>query len=230
MGRMIELTAADGHRLSAYLATPQKNKNGGKHKGAIVVAHEVFGVSPHVRGLADDYAAQGFLTIVPALWDRVERGVDLKPTEEERLRGVEIRKKVSWGNILDDIAAARDYMRKQSKTVGIVGYCLGGDIAWVGASMQGFDSAVCYYGGAIAKLLMHTNTCPVMLHNGTADPWIPPEDERKIDAAGKPMMTIHKYPGIGHAFVNDTLPWRYHAETAKIARQRTMAFFKETLA
>ena len=89
-GQMIDLVAADGHRLSAYLATPK-----GKQKGAIVVAHEVFGVSPHVRGLADDYAAQGFLTIVPALWDRVERGVDLKPTEEERLRGVEIRKKVS---------------------------------------------------------------------------------------------------------------------------------------
>jgi len=224
MGRMIELRAADGHRLTAYLATPK-----GKKKGTIVVAHEVFGVSPHVRGLADDYAAQGFLTIVPALWDRVERGVDLKPTEEERLRGVEIRKKVSWGNILDDIAAARDAMRKQSKKVGIVGYCLGGDIAWAGACMQGFDAAVCYYGGAIAKLLMHTNTCPVMLHNGTADPWIPPEDEQKIDTAGKPMMTIHKYDGIGHAFVNDTLPWRYHAETAKIARQRTLAFFKKTL-
>ena len=223
-GQMIDLVAADGHRLSAYLATPK-----GKQKGAIVVAHEVFGVSPHVRGLADDYAAQGFLTIVPALWDRVERGVDLKPTEEERLRGVEIRKKVSWGNILDDIAAARDYMRARSKKVGIVGYCLGGDIAWVGACMQGFDSAVCYYGGAIAKLLMHTNKCPVMLHNGTADPWIPPEDEAKIDAAGKPMMTIHKYDGIGHAFVNDSLPWRYHAETAKIARTRTMAFFNKTL-
>ena len=66
--------------------------------------------------------------------------------------------------------------------VGTLGYCLGGDIAWVGACMQGFDSAVCYYGGAIAKLLMHTNKCPVMLHNGTADPWIPPEDEAKIDA------------------------------------------------
>ncbi len=224
-GRTIELTAADGHRSSAYLATPKGKKN----KGAIVVAHEVFGVSPHVKGLADDYAAQGFLTIVPALWDRVAPGVQLGPTEEERLKGVEIRKKVSWGNILDDIAAARDAMRKQSKKVGIVGYCLGGDIAWAGASMQGFNAAVCYYGGAIAKLLHHTNTCPVMLHNGTADPWIPPEDETAIDAAGKPMMTIHKYAGIGHAFVNDSLPWRYHAETAKIARERTMAFFKKHL-
>ncbi len=203
-GRMIELQAADGHRLSAYLATPK-----GKHKGAIVIAHEVFGVSPHVKGLADDCAAQGFLTIVPALWDRVAPGVQLGPTEEERLKGVEIRKKVSWGNILDDIAAARDAMRKQSKKVGIVGYCLG---------------------GAIAKLLHHTNTCPVMLHNGTADPWIPPADEAAIDTAGKPMMTIHKYDGIGHAFVNDSLPWRYHAETAKISRARTMAFFKKHLA
>ena len=224
-GRTIELRAADGNRLSAYLASPP-----GKAKAALVIAHEVFGVSPHVKGLADDYAANGWLTIVPALWDRVARGVELGPTEEQRLKGVEIRKKVTWANILDDIAAARDEMRRRAKKVGIVGYCLGGDIAWAGACMQGFDAAVCYYGGAIAKLLHLTNACPVMLHNGTADPWIPPEDEAKIDAAAKPMMTIHKYPGIGHAFVNDTLPHRYHAETAKIARGRTLAFFDRHLA
>ncbi len=220
---MIELEAADGHRPSAYCAIPEQAK------GAIVLAHEVFGVSPHIKRLADDFAANGFFTIVPSLWDRVAPGVELGPTEEERLKGVEIRKKVSWGNILDDIAAGRDVARRAGK-VGIVGYCLGGDIAWVGACMQGFDAAVCYYGGAIDKLLMHTNTCPVMIHNGTADPWIKPEAQAAIDNSGKPMLTIHKYDGIGHAFVNDTLPHRYHAETAKLARTRTLAFFAKHLA
>jgi carboxymethylenebutenolidase len=219
-GRTIELQAADGHRPSAYCAIPDKPI------GAIVLAQEVFGVSKHVRGLCDDYAQQGFLTIAPSLYDRVAPGIELAPTEEDRLKGVEIRKKISWGNILDDITAARNEARRAGK-VGIVGYCLGGDIAWVGACMLGFDAAVCYYGGAIAKLLHHTNTCPVMLHNGTADPWIPAEDQAAIDTSGKPMLTIHTYEGIGHAFNNDTLAHRYHAETTRIARTRTMAFFKQ---
>src|SRR5690606_8132293 len=97
-GRTIELQAADGHRPSAYCAIPDKPK------GAIVLAQEVFGVSAHVRGLCDDYARAGFLTVAPALYDRVAPGIDLKPTEEDRLKGVEIRKKISWGNILDDMA------------------------------------------------------------------------------------------------------------------------------
>src|SRR3970282_688180 len=103
---------------------------------------------------------------------------------------------VSWGNSLDDVAAAH-VVAKRAGRVGIVGFCLGADIAWAGACLLGFDAAVCYYGGAIAKLLHPTNQCPVMLHNGTADPWIPAEDQAKIDASGKPDLTIHKYEGIG---------------------------------
>ena len=223
-GRTIELEAADGHRPSAYCAIPD-----GTTKGAIVLAQEVFGITPHVRGICDDYASHGFLVIAPAIYDRVEPGLELKPTEEDRLKGAAIRKQISWGNILDDMAAARDVARRAGK-VGILGFCLGGDIAWAGACLQGFDAAVCYYGGAIAKMLHLTNTCPVMLHNGTADPWIAAEDQAKIDAAGKPMMTIHKYEGIGHAFNNDTLPHRWHAATAAIARERSIAFFDKHLA
>ena len=226
-GRTIELEAADGHRPTAYCAVPDTPHD--EIRGAIVLAQEVFGITAHVRGICDDYAAHGFLVIAPALYDRVEPGVELAPTEPDRLKGAELRKQISWGNILDDMAAARDVARRAGK-VGILGYCLGGDIAWAGACLQGFDAAVAYYGGAIAKLLHLTNTCPVMLHNGTADPWIPADDQAKIDASGKPDLTIHTYAGIGHAFNNDTLPHRWHTETARVARERSLAFFDRHLA
>ena len=92
---------------------------------------------------------------------------------------------------------------------GILGFFLGGDIAWAGAADYRLDAAVCYYGGRIADMLDQTNNCPVMMHHGTDDPWLPPENLQKIAAPGKPDLIIHDYECVGHAFNNETLAHRY---------------------
>ena len=113
---------------------------------------------------------------------------------------------------------------------GILGFFLGGDIAWAGAADYPLDAAVCYYGGRIADMLDQTNNCPMMMHHGTDDPWLPPENLQKIAASGKPDLTIHDYEGVGHAFNNDTLAHRYVPGAAAQARDRSVEFFKSLLA
>ena len=223
MGQKITLKASDGFTLDAYRADPA-----GKAKGGIVLIQEIFGVNQHIRALVDEWAKAGYAVIAPACYDRAEKNFEVGYDEEARQKGMAARAKLDGAKTVLDYQAAHAALSGVGK-IAIMGYCYGGTVAWQGAQTGPFDAAVCYYGGAIAKLLHLTNTCPVMQHNGTADPWIPPDDEAAMDAAHKPNMIIHKYPGIGHAFVNDTLPHRYHAETAKIARGRTMAFFAKHL-
>lgn len=224
MGRMIELAASDGHRPQAYLAEPA-----GDAKGTIVLIQEVFGVTPHLTSIADDYAGEGFRVIAPALFDRVATGTHFAPTEEERQKAAAFYKQLKWDETILDVGAAFAAASTAGKT-GILGFCLGGDIAWAGACEYRFDAAVCYYGGRIADMLDQTNNCPVMMHHGSDDPWLPPENLQKIAASGKPELTIHNYEGVGHAFNNDTLAHRYVAGAAALARGRSVEFFESLLA
>lgn len=223
MGRMIELAAADGHRLQAYQAEPA-----GAAKGTIVLIQEVFGVTPHLMSIADDYAGEGFRMIAPALFDRVAPGTHFAPTEQERQKAAAFYKQLKWEETILDVGAAFAAASALGKT-GILGFCLGGDIAWAGASGYQFDAAVCYYGGRIADMLDQTNNCPVMMHHGTDDPWLPAENLQKIVAAGKANLTIHDYEGVGHAFNNDTLAHRYVPAAAALARDRTLEFFAKNI-
>ena len=106
MGTTIELTAADGHRFAAYRAEPA-----GKPRGALVVIQEIFGVNSHIRGVADGYAADGYLAIAPALFDRSERGLDIGYSQPEIERGRAIMQKVTMDDALKDVAAAIKYGR-----------------------------------------------------------------------------------------------------------------------
>lgn len=124
----IELTASDGHRLSAYVATPSEPPRGG-----LVVAQEMFGVNAHIRSVADGYAADGYHAIGPALFDRAERGVDLGSTPADRDKALALRNAIPIDAMLPDVAAATDAVARFGK-VGIVGYCLGGSLAWLAAT------------------------------------------------------------------------------------------------
>ena len=142
MGRFIELAAADGFKLAAYRADPV-----GPPRGAIVVAQEIFGVNSHIRSVCDGFAADGYVAIAPALFDRYEPRVDIGYTPPDIAKGRELKGRAGIEPALADIAAARDAVAAAGN-VAVIGYCWGGYVAWMTASrLPGFACAVLYYGG-----------------------------------------------------------------------------------
>jgi carboxymethylenebutenolidase len=221
MGTTIELTAADGHRFSAYRADPQ-----GKPRGGLVVIQEIFGVNSHIRGVADGYAADGYLAIAPALFDRVERRFEVGYTPPEVERGRAVRAKVSLDDALKDVAATIKAASPAGK-VGIVGYCWGGTVAWAAATrLDGLACSAPHYGGGIAEIADERPRCPVMFHFGETDQQISMADVEKIRKA-QPAQALHVYPA-GHGF-NCDQRGSYHAESAKLARERTLAFLRKNV-
>jgi len=216
---MIRLTAKDGHELDAYLAEPK-----GKPKGGLVVVQEIFGVTKHIKRVADQYAARGYKVVAPAMFDRVERNVTLDYSEIEK--GREYMRKLRWPETLADVDAAANEARV-ADSVSIVGYCWGGTVAHAAASELDIDAAVSYYGGGVAKMLDKKPRCPIMYHFGDHDASIPLPDIEKIKNAN-PDSTLHVYPGAGHGFNCDERA-SYSANDAKIAFERTLEFLREQL-
>lgn len=218
MGKNIELTAADGHKLAAYRADPA-----GKPRGAIVVVQEIFGVNSHIRSVADGYAADGYLALAPAMFDRVQRGYETGYSQPEIQAGVALMQKLDWKQTLIDVSAAIEAAKSAGK-IGIVGYCWGGTVAWVAAGrLPGLACAAPYYGGAIPNFIAEQPKCPVMFHFGEQDHSITLEQAKKI-AAAHPEATAHFYPA-GHGF-NCDQRGSYDAGSAKLARSRTLEFFR----
>ena len=220
MGTTVKLDAADGHRLDAYRADPR-----GKAKAGLVVCQEIFGVNSHMRKVCDEFAADGYAAVAPALFDRVERGVEIGYAEADIARGRDVRAQCDIGKVLLDIAAAAALVRPLGQ-LGIVGYCWGGRLVWLSACRLEFDAAVVYYGGSIAETKDEKARCPVMMHFGETDASIPMADVEAIRKA-QPRAVYHLYPA-GHGF-NCDQRGSYHAESAKSARLRTLAFLARHL-
>ena len=219
MGKLIELTAADGHRLAAYRADPA-----GKPRGAIVVIQEIFGVNSHIKEVADGFAADGYVAIAPAMFDRVQKNVDLGYTPPDIEKGRELRARITLEFAMQDAEAAVKAAAPAGK-VGIVGYCWGGFVAWMAsAKVPGLAAAVPYYGGGILDNTDIQPRVPVMGHFGEKDAMIPAEGVKKL-AAKHPKQQIFLYPA-DHGFSCDQRG-SYHAPSAKQARERTLAFFRK---
>lgn len=219
MGKMIELTASDGHKLAAYRADPS-----GKPRGGIVVIQEIFGVNKHIQQVADGFAADGYLAIAPALFDRVQRNVDLGYTPEDIAKGREIRAKVPNDGALKDTEAAIKAVAGAGK-VGIVGYCWGGLITWLAAGrLSGLACAVPYYGGGILDNAELEPKVPLMAHFGDRDQHIPVDGVKKLAERHK-KHPIFIYSA-DHGF-NCDHRGSYDAPAAKQARERTLAFFRQ---
>ena len=220
MGETIQLTAADGHQLAAYLAKPA-----GAPKGGLVVCQEIFGVNVHIRSVADGYAEAGYLTVAPALFDRTERGVELGYDEDDVTTGRAYRANVTWDQALADVTASLVVAAEAGKT-GVVGYCWGGSVAWLAACRLPVAAAVCYYGGQIHDFREEQPGCPTMLHFGEEDGQIPPDHVAAIRAE-RPEAEVFIYPA-GHGF-NCDRRGSYHEASAAQARERSLAFFGEHL-
>jgi carboxymethylenebutenolidase len=216
MGKTIQLTASDGHKLSAYRAEPA-----GKPKGGLVVAMEIFGVNSHIRSVADGYAADGYLVIAPALFDRVQPNYEAGYSQEEIQKGIGFIQKINLDDTMKDVVAAVQNITSAGK-IGIVGYCWGGTVSWKAASdVPGLACAIPYYGGGIPGLIKLTPKCPVLFHWGETDQSIPMDKAKEFAAAHKDQA--HYFYAAGHGF-NCDQRGSFNAESAKLARSRTLAF------
>ncbi|MEM0989616.1 MAG: dienelactone hydrolase family protein [Pseudomonadota bacterium] len=219
MGETISLTATDGHRASAYMA--------GNGRPALVVVQEIFGVNSHIRSVVDRFAAEGFTAIAPALFDRVEPGLELGYEADDVTEGRRLRALVPTEAALSDIAAAVDELAAKGHPVAVIGYCWGGSLAWASATrLNGVAAAVGYYGGEIAKMAHETPRCPVMLHFGETDHAIPMSYVDAVRAA-QPDVPVHVYPA-GHGFSCDARG-SYHAESHALALERTLDFLDDVM-
>jgi carboxymethylenebutenolidase len=222
MGNEINLTSGDGFTFSAYEASPSSAP-----KGAVVVIQEIFGVNPHIREVVDGYAADGYYAIAPAIFDRVEPGIELGYDETGMNSGIELAfQKLDMANTLADIQATINHASSQGK-VGVVGYCFGGLLTWLSVcELDGVSAGSSYYGGGVAGEADRTPKCPVIMHFGELDAHIPMEDVEKVKAAN-PDVPVYIY-NADHGF-NCDHRGSYDADSAKLAKERTLAFFGEHL-
>ena len=229
MSEWIKLKAEDGHELSAYVARPK-----GEAIGALVLVQEIYGINSHIRSVADGYAKDGFVVIAPALFDRFERGVELKYDGSDQAKAFAFYQKLKVEDSLLDVAAAYGAAKEAGKGIGIIGFCYGGLVSWLTATrgenlkMQP-SCCVGYYAGGIGKVAKEDPSCPVMLHFGAKDDHI---GKDQIDAVREahPEVEIFVYEGAGHAFNRDVDPAHYDAAAAKLARERSLAFLKSHIA
>jgi carboxymethylenebutenolidase len=220
MGQMIELKTKDGQTISAYRAEP-----GGTPRGGLVVIQEIWGVNSHIRDVADGYAADGYLAIAPALFDRIERGVMMDQYNQETMtKGFGYMQRVNIDHALLDVRAAVEAASEAGK-VGVVGFCFGGRIAWLAASrLDGISASISYYGGGVPGLASEQPKCPVILHFGEKDQHIPVPSVEEFKKA-HPTLPVYLYAA-DHGF-NCDKRGSYDAAAATLARQRSLEFLRK---
>jgi carboxymethylenebutenolidase len=221
VGTKISLTASDGFALGAYRADPQ-----GKPKGGLVLIQEIFGVNHHIRAMCDRFAQAGYLTVAPQVFDRYKRDFESGYSPEEIAEARKIPPGIDWAAMMRDTAATIDCV-KSAGPVGIVGYCMGGTVAFLaGAKLSGLASAVCYYGGMIAKNADEKPKVPTQMHFGEKDAHIPMSDVEVIRKK-RPECEVYVYPA-DHGFACDERA-SFDEPSAKLAMERTLAWFGKTM-
>jgi carboxymethylenebutenolidase len=222
MGEQRTIEATDGTTIGAYQAKPGSGTSAG-----LVVIQEIFGVNRHIRNVTDRFAADGYLALAPAMFDRREKNVQLGYTQEGIAQGREIAMSLKPDEILADVRGAIKALRHQGcRKVGIVGFCFGGTVAWRAAASADVDAAVGYYGGGVYGAREMKPKVPTALHFGDRDAHIP-MDQVKAVADLHPEVEVHVYAA-DHGFHCDERG-SYDAAAAKQAYQRTLEFFKKHL-
>ena len=227
MGSFIELKSSDGFAFPAYVAKPA-----GPARGAVVVLQEIFGVNSHIRSVADGYAAEGFLAVAPSTFHRVKPEVELGYATEDMSAGMGLKAAVEalpGQGVMPDIQAAIRHAAQGGK-VGIVGYCWGGLLSWRSAcTLDGLSAAVTYYGGGMTtpEEIARKPRVPVLSHFGEQDHWIPLDTVQAFRKA-HPEVEVQVYAA-NHGF-NCDQRGSYDAPSAKLARERSLAFFRKHLA
>lgn len=229
MGKLIEIAAKDGFKNENYIAYPE-----GQAKAIVVVLQEIFGVNAHIKAVADAYAAKGYLAVAPATFSRIKKGVDLGYTPDDMKAGFELKTAVEQlpnEGVLADIQGSVDWAIKETNglKVGVVGYCWGGLLTWrTAALVNGVSAAVPYYGGGmtVEPAISLNPKCPTIVHFAEKDHWITMDtvEAFKLKHSNVP---VYMYPA-DHGF-NCDHRGAYQADSAKLALERTLEFFKVNL-
>jgi carboxymethylenebutenolidase len=220
LGKHFTLTAADKHQLGAYRADPA-----GASKGGIVVIQEIFGVNNHIRAVCDRLAGEGFAAVAPALFDRTQKDFECGYTPDEIANARKFVANPDFGAMLRDTQAAINELKKEGP-VAILGFCMGGTIAFLAAAdAQGLSASVCYYGGHIIKMVDKRPKCPTQMHFGEKDASIPMTDVEVIKQK-HPESEIYVYPDAGHGFNCDERG-SYQEAAAKLAWKRSIDFLRK---
>jgi carboxymethylenebutenolidase len=219
LGRHLSLTASDNHRLGAYRADPN-----GTPKGGIVVAQEIFGVNHHIRNVCDRLAAEGYSAVAPALFDRFVRDFETGYSPDDVATARKYLAQIDWDAMLRDMDAAVKEL-KETGPIGVIGFCLGGSVAYLCATrLNDLAASVCFYGGQIVKFADEKPKCPVQMHFGEKDAGIALTDV-DIIRRKRPEAEIHVYPGAQHGFNCDERA-SYDAPSSALAWERTLAFLQ----
>jgi carboxymethylenebutenolidase len=225
-GKDIIVKGAEG-AFSAYLATAT-----GKPAGSVVVIQEIFGVNSHIRSVCDRLAAAGFNALAPDLFHRSEPGVQLGYGEADFGRGFELMKALDHAKALADIDACVADLRSHGGKVAVLGFCMGGLLAYRSAANLKPDAAVAYYGGGIVNFLAEAGNiaCPIQFHFGEKDHFIPLSDVEKLRVATASLAEseLYVYPA-DHGF-NCDQRGSYDAGAAALAWQRSVDFLRRHLA
>jgi carboxymethylenebutenolidase len=222
VGKDVKLTASDNFKLGAYRADPTTAP-----KGAVVVIQEIFGVNHHIRAVCDRLAGEGYVAIAPSIFDRIEPDFSSGYSPDEIAIARKFVANPDWAAMLRDAQAAIDAVGDVGP-VGIIGFCLGGSIAYAAATkLSGLAAAIGYYGGAVVRFADDKPRVPTQLHFGDKDAGIPLTDVETIKAK-RPDVEIFVYPGAQHGFHCDERA-SYDKASADIAWPRSMAFFARHL-
>ena len=221
-GQLVPLSSNDGP-FNAYICEPPAGR---APIGAVVLLHEIFGITSKIRGYAQDYAAEGLRVIAPDLFWRIEPGVELGHDAEDLKRAMSRLKLLDEDSALADITVCIAWLRQSSPNLPVtaIGFCLGGKLA-VMARMQGLANAyVAYYGVGLdhVKGDLAQNDAPLLLHYGNDDTYVPPDSVRQLVPRMGNNATLHCYEDAGHAFYR---PGKTAASS--LSRERTLAFIRD---
>lgn len=233
MGEFTPVTTLEGGaQFDAYVATPE-----GEASAAIIVIQEIFGVNEGIRQKCDNWAKAGYLAIAPDLFWRIEPHIELDAdVPEEMQQALGLFPKFNQDQGIRDLEATIKAARAKlggSGKVGVVGYCLGGRLAFMAACRTDGDAFVGYYGVGIDGLLgeQHAIGKPLMLHIPTHDGFVPADTQRAMHEGLKDNrhVTLYDYEGLDHGFAAEMGDRRVD-EAAELADRRTAEFFAGHLA
>jgi carboxymethylenebutenolidase len=226
----ITLTAPDGGSFAGFLSLPP----GGSGPGLLVLP-EIYNSNEHIRSVAQGFAAEGFVTLAPDVFWRLEPGAYLPYTADGQAQARALNQRLDVDALLDDLGQCLAALRARPECtgkLGATGFCLGGKLTYLCAARHAIDAAVSYYGVKIDAYLNEADSiaCPLLLHFAEKDSHVPPETVAAIRAriGDRPNVDIHVYDGAEHGFNRRGYP-PYHEAAARLAMDRTLSHFRRHL-